>query len=271
MVGEALSPQGWQIRRLAVCASTERELARWLAQRDGAGLALDLPLAPASGLKGLAVVSRRQRHGQGQQGRLWHSPPGGLWLSAAVPWPEASASASGLALAVAVSLAEPLLELGVAVQLKWPNDLLVAGCKLAGILPRLRWRGSQLRWAQVGVGINGVNRVPPGAISLAQALGARRVHPKACPGRLLAPVLEAIARAPGLCLSPELLLDRAEALLLRPSGGLWHGGNLWQVVGLESSGGLILERSGIRTTLQQRFAQELPAQGEPSAARRADF
>lgn len=261
-----MSPQGWQLRRLPVCASTELELARWLASRDLAGLPL------AEGSRGLAVIARRQRHGQGQQGRIWHSAPGGLWLSAALPWPWAAAgNASALGLAVAVTLAESLAGLGVAVRLKWPNDLLVGGRKLAGILPRLRWRGAQVRWAQVGLGLNGINRVPVGAISLAEALGCKPFHPWATPARLLDPVLEAVARAPALCLAPELLLARADALLYRPAAGIEHAGCHWQVIGLAPSGGLILESAGGRTTLQGRFPGQLPDGAEPLAGPTVGF
>ena len=67
--GELLLP--WRLRLLPVCASTEVELSRWLHQGASAPL---------------AVLARRQRHGCGQRQRHWQSPPGGLWLSAALPW-----------------------------------------------------------------------------------------------------------------------------------------------------------------------------------------
>ena len=107
----------WQLRRLPVCASTEIELDRWLERRQAAGMSLQR----------LAVTARRQRFGHGQQGRPWLSPAGGIWLSAAIPWAGALPGTSSLGLAVAVGLAQQLEALGLAVQLKWPNDLLVCG------------------------------------------------------------------------------------------------------------------------------------------------
>lgn len=220
----------WQIRRLAVCASTERELERWLQAR---ARMVSRPMAR------LAVVSRRQRHGHGQQGRPWLSPAGGLWLSAAFPWPADPAVAAPLGLAVAEGLARQLEPLGVAVQIKWPNDLLVDGAKLAGLLPRLRWRGGAVRWAQVGVGLNGRNAVPPGAVNLATALGHRH-HPRARP-RLLEPrVLAALTWASDHALEPERVLAAAAARLWRPAAGICHGGRSWSVAGLSRSGGLWL-------------------------------
>ena len=167
-------------------------------------------------------------------------------------------------LAVAVGLALQLEALGVVAQLKWPNDVLVGGRKLAGILPRLRLRGEQVRWAQVGLGLNGINRTPSGAISLAQALSRgpsqrpsylphRPFHPKAKPQRLLKPVLAALDWAQAMAPEPELVRLQAEARLYRPAEGLLHGGQIWQVVGLESDGGLRLQRPGATFTLQRSF------------------
>jgi len=244
------------VRRFAVCASTERELERWLLSREKERR--PLPGALAGGLAGgpaggLAVVAAHQRFGHGQRGRPWDSPVGGLWLSAAMPWPTALPDSASLPLAVAVGLALQLEALGALVQLKWPNDVLVGGRKLAGILPRLRLRGAQVRWAQVGLGLNGINHPPSGAISLAQALSQGPFHPKAKPQRLLKPVLAALAWAQAMAPEPELVRQQAEARLHRPAEGLLHGGQIWQVAGLEPDGGLRLQRPGATVILQRSF------------------
>jgi len=244
------------VRRFAVCASTERELERWLRSREKERR--PLPGALAGGLAGgpaggLAVVAAHQRFGHGQRGRPWDSPVGGLWLSAAMPWPTALPDSASLPLAVAVGLALQLEALGALVQLKWPNDVLVGGRKLAGILPRLRLRGAQVRWAQVGLGLNGINHPPSGAISLAQALSQGPFHPKAKPQRLLKPVLAALDWAQAMAHEPELVRQQAEARLHRPAGGLLHGGQIWQLAGLELDGGLRLQRPGATFILQRSF------------------
>lgn len=229
-----------------MCASTEIELARWLAAREVAGRPL-----PGDGTA-LLVVARRQRFGRGQQGRLWHSPPGGLWLSAALPWPSQPGSAA-LGMAVAVGLALQLESLGVQPQLKWPNDLLLEGRKLAGLLPRLRQRGGEVRWAQVGIGLNGRNRVPPGAISLAGALAAagRAGHPQAAvrhlETRLRAALEWAVASAP----AAAHVRDQAQARLWRPAAGVAHAGRRWDVDGLELDGRLRLRSGPLLTRLQR--------------------
>ncbi|MEX0587735.1 MAG: biotin--[acetyl-CoA-carboxylase] ligase [Cyanobium sp.] len=231
------------MHRLPVCASTEIELDRWVEQRQDR----ELPVAR------LAVQARRQRFGHGQQGRPWLSPAGGLWLSAAFPWAEALPGSAALGLAVAVGLAQQLEALGLPVQLKWPNDLLVRERKLAGLLPRLRLRGKQIRWAQVGVGINGCNRVPPGAISVAQALAATHRHPQARPERLRGRVLAALDWAAAHANQPEAVRAAAESRLWRPAAGWLHDGEVWQVEGLLGDGRLRLARDGREIALQRYF------------------
>lgn len=242
-------PLSWQLRRLPVCASTEVELCRWLDQRQ-----VDRRSLPGDGLA-LAVVARHQRFGVGQQGRAWVSPPGGLWLSAALPWPASPLGKAPLALAAAVGLALQLEALGLRPRIKWPNDLLIGGRKLAGVLPRLRWRGSTLRWAQVGVGLNGTNRVPGGAISLAQALaGQRRTrcwHPLATPRRLEPLVLAALGWCAVQASAPDTIRRLAEARLWTPAAGWLHDGRHWQVRGLSSTGGLCLTDGAVHITLER--------------------
>ena len=242
--GRSLSP--WRLRGLPVCASSELELDRWLqALLPG----LDDPLPGP-----LAVIARRQRFGRGQQGRRWHSPAGGVWLSAALPWPADPAAAAAPGLAVAVGLALELEALGLEPRLKWPNDLLIAGqagrpAKLAGLLPRLRLRGGRIRWARIGIGLNGCNPVPPGATSLEQELGAWRARPQ----RLAARVLRALEWAMAMADQPQAVRRLAEQRLLVMPGS-WEGAaEGWQPIGLADDGALLLARGEQRRRLERRF------------------
>lgn len=148
-------------------------------------------------------------------------------------------------------MALQLEDLGLQPQIKWPNDLLIDGRKLAGILPRLRWRGAQVRYAQLGVGVNGVNRTPVGAISLQEALGSR-LHTQAQPERLAARVLRALEWTAAAAAQPELVRRQAEQRLWRPEW-LIHEGERWSVSGLAADGGLRLCRGTAVTVLQRRF------------------
>jgi BirA family biotin operon repressor/biotin-[acetyl-CoA-carboxylase] ligase len=83
---------------------------------------------------GTLVISRVQTGGRGRLGRHWGSPPGGLWMSVVLR-PEFDASmASRVTQTAAVAAAKALWELGVEARIKWPNDLLVDGRKICGLL-----------------------------------------------------------------------------------------------------------------------------------------
>jgi len=111
---------------------------------------------------GLVVRALEQTQGRGRRGRPWLSGPGGSYQTLAVRDPEPPRlAAGGSAIAVAIGLAGTLAAYGVKVEIKWPNDLLYRGRKLAGILTEYR-RGHLL----VGVGVNVANEVPEGATAL---------------------------------------------------------------------------------------------------------
>jgi len=250
----------WQLRRLAVCASTERELEGWLRRQPPPA-----PGQPDANRWRRLVVARRQRFGRGQRGRVWQSPPGGLWLSAAFPWPSDPANCAPVPLALALALALELEGLGrpsrpLPVAIKWPNDLQVSGRKLAGLLPRLRLRQGRVRWAQLGLGLNGINRVPPGAVALAEALqpaaptARRSFHPRATPRALELLARRAIDRAISLADQPESVRQAAEQRLWQPPDGLVRNGVSWRIAGLELDGGLrVLDRRGHPTVWRRDF------------------
>jgi len=191
-------------------------------------------------------MARRQIRGQGQWGRLWQAPAGGVWISAALPWSGPGVEAGLFGLAVAVGLAERLEAAGLTVAIKWPNDLLVDGRKVAGILPRMVHRGSRVRLARVGLGLNVVNAVPPGAIALKQLL------PRSLPLPWTAEVLTALERAMDLATVPEAVVEATEARLWARTVNDPSTAELWTVEGLAQDGALRL-RHGTRTTSWTRW------------------
>jgi BirA family biotin operon repressor/biotin-[acetyl-CoA-carboxylase] ligase len=101
-------------------------------------------LAGAGAPHGTLVTAGEQSHGRGRQGRSWIAPPGRALLCSLVirEPPRLLPLAAGVAL---VQLA------GAQAQIKWPNDVLLDGRKLAGILVEGR---PQERWAVLGIGLN---------------------------------------------------------------------------------------------------------------------
>jgi BirA family biotin operon repressor/biotin-[acetyl-CoA-carboxylase] ligase len=104
----------------------------------------------------LLLVAEKQTAGRGRAGRPWHSEPGSvLTFSLAWRFDLPLHALTGLPLAVGVALAETLAALEVPVSLKWPNDVLKEGCKLAGILiETAKADSSNSSWAVIGIGLN---------------------------------------------------------------------------------------------------------------------
>jgi BirA family biotin operon repressor/biotin-[acetyl-CoA-carboxylase] ligase len=119
-----------------------------------------LERAESAAPSGTVLVAERQSAGRGRRGRTWISAPGAsLTFSLLWRFPEESEAPAALSLVVGLALARALDACGAAgTQLKWPNDLLFQGRKLAGILIELV--PSRLRSAVIGIGLN--LRLPPG-------------------------------------------------------------------------------------------------------------
>lgn len=113
--------------------------------------------AKAGASEGLAILAHRQTAGRGRRGRQWESLPGNLNLSVllrpALPATEVSVFPL-LAGVAAADAASAFLPAEAAPMLKWPNDVLLNGAKLAGILIDAAPNTHLLDWLVIGVGIN---------------------------------------------------------------------------------------------------------------------
>lgn len=112
--------------------------------------------AQQPGAKGYVCVAEHQTAGRGRRGRQWISPYGqSLYLSAVAEFDGGAAALEGLSLAVGVVVAEALQECGVdSLSLKWPNDVLRAGRKLAGVLLEMTGDPAGQCSVVVGIGVN---------------------------------------------------------------------------------------------------------------------
>lgn len=113
-------------------------------------------LAGAGAAEGTLVLADRQTAGRGREGRGWDSPPGvGIWMTLIARPRVPSDIASLLPLASGLAVAEAIeAHCAVRITLKWPNDLLIGGRKLAGILVESSTQGARLVWVVIGVGLN---------------------------------------------------------------------------------------------------------------------
>ena len=103
----------------------------------------------------LAVIAGEQTAGVGRQGRMWHSPRGGLWITIAWPLVKPAHQMQALPLAAGHALATVLEHFySLPASIKWPNDVLVADAKIAGILCQ-SCTSLDPPCVLIGVGVNG--------------------------------------------------------------------------------------------------------------------
>jgi BirA family biotin operon repressor/biotin-[acetyl-CoA-carboxylase] ligase len=126
--------------------------------------------------EGLVAVADHQTAGRGRLGRRWESPPRANLLASVLLRPHIDPADLHLCTTVvALAAMDACLEVaGVETELKWPNDLLVDGAKVAGILAEAEFAGADLAAVVVGIGINVGWPGPPeaGGTSLQAAAGA---------------------------------------------------------------------------------------------------
>ncbi len=113
-------------------------------------------LAEQGELEGTLVVAERQTAGRGRRGRHWESPEGVNVFMTLILRPELHPSRiSGMTLLAALALAKAIKEMfSVDVAIKWPNDVIVAGKKVCGILTEMSSEENFVHYAVVGMGIN---------------------------------------------------------------------------------------------------------------------
>jgi len=143
-------------------------------------------LAESGSAEGTVVVAEAQTEGRGRRGRRWYSPPGGLYMTAVL---RPRNGAGLIPLMAGVAVAETVrTTAGVEAELKWPNDILIGGRKVGGILAESAWSGKEAMYALLGIGVNLDNRLPPDlheATTLSAETG-REIDPQ----RFLAVLLE---------------------------------------------------------------------------------
>lgn len=164
---------GCQRIEMEACGSTNDEAAR---------------LARAGAKHGTVVIAERQTLGRGRDGRVWESPPGGLYVSAVLRPSLPLVGVPAMTLAIGIALVEAVKMTGARGMLKWPNDVLVfpagqaepdrlhsGGRKLAGVLVEAQSQGNRLESVVVGIGVNLTGELPESlgerAITLAEAAG----------------------------------------------------------------------------------------------------
>ncbi len=205
-------------------------------------------LAALGAPHGTLVTAGQQSAGRGRQGRSWVAPDGRALLCSLLlrDPPRLLPLAAGVAVASVV---------GAPALVKWPNDVLIDGRKVAGILVEGR---PQERWAVVGIGLNVALRPEDFPPELRETAGTLGLGPEAIEPTLER-LLEALER--WITASPEAVLEafRArDALLDRPVR--WTGGE-GRAVGVDGEGRLVVETAQGRVELEAGEVHLVPSTG----------
>jgi BirA family transcriptional regulator, biotin operon repressor / biotin---[acetyl-CoA-carboxylase] ligase len=193
-------------------------------------------LAAAGAPHGTLVTAAEQTAGRGRQGRAWAAPPGRALLCSLVIRDPGEL----LSLAAGVAVAEVV---GPDALVKWPNDVLLAGRKVAGILVEGR---PQDGWAVIGVGLNVALREPDFPSELRATAGTLGLGPEAIEPTL-SRLLDELGR--WLPASPATVLEAIRKRdALRDQAVAWAGGQ-GRVVGIDDSGRLVLDTDHGRSAL----------------------
>jgi BirA family transcriptional regulator, biotin operon repressor / biotin---[acetyl-CoA-carboxylase] ligase len=186
-------------------------------------------LALAGAPQGTLVTAGAQSAGRGRQGRVWTAPPGRALLMSMLlrEWDALLPLRAGLAVA---DLA------GAAAVVKWPNDVLLDGRKLAGVLVEAR----PPEWAVLGIGVNvavDVDALPAEVRSRAATLGRPRSALEPTLRELLELLERRLAEPAADCLAALRARDALRDRPLRWSGGEGTG------AGIDDTGALLVRRA----------------------------
>ena len=244
MTAAPVLPAGYRLVACGEIDSTNAEAARQAARG-----------AP----DGMVVWAEAQSGGRGRNGRAWKSPPGNLYCSVLLRPRVAPAVAAQLSFVAALAVADfagAALPPGVPIQLKWPNDVLVAGRKLSGILlEAAAAQDGTLERVVVGIGVNLVHH-PEGTDTTASDLaaeGGARLPPAEALTRLTAMFDRGRRRweTEGFAPIRQAWLERAwhlgEQIRVNPGDGPVAG----RFADIDGGGALVLE---LPSGLERRIA-----------------
>ncbi|HZB17322.1 MAG TPA: biotin--[acetyl-CoA-carboxylase] ligase [Nitrososphaeraceae archaeon] len=118
-------------------------------------IALSLAEQETDNLHGTVIVSEHQTKGRGRMGRSWISPPGGIWLSIILKPKIKNSQITVLPLLSALSVCDVIKKMTkLNARVKWPNDVVIDGRKVSGILLDLSTTADKIDFVVIGIGVN---------------------------------------------------------------------------------------------------------------------
>lgn len=183
-------------------------------------------LAKAGAPATTTVLADGQTRGRGRQGRAWQSPAGrGIWLGYLVR--PVGGAAGLLAVRAGLAVARALEALEIPARVKWPNDVLIDGRKVCGILCETRWREGTPLWSAVGIGINVHGPVAADVAATAAALDEQGPVTRVAVLERLVPLLLTLPTTAVLSTAERAEWDRrdwlADRRITEPLAGIARG------------------------------------------------
>jgi BirA family biotin operon repressor/biotin-[acetyl-CoA-carboxylase] ligase len=210
-------------------------------------------LAKKGAAEGTIVIAEVQTRGRGRLSREWLSPEGGIYFTLILRPRISPAYSPRINLMVAIAVAATIRKLfGLKAALKWPNDVLIEGKKVCGILAEMDAEIDVVNFVNVGIGMNAnnsVTRFEETTISLKGALG-REISRK----EFLSALITEIERRQPLLMKADLLREwkRLSATLSKEVRVMSLGEEvIGQAIDIDATGALILKGKdgSLRTVL----------------------
>ena len=214
--------------------------------------------AKAGAPEGTLAIAECQTQGQGRRGRAWISPKGtGIWMSFLLRPEIQPEKAASLTLVAALAVSRAIeKETGLKAQIKWPNDLVINGKKICGILTEMSAEKDSIHYVVVGIGLNVNMENFPEELPFATSLliEGGRVYQKE-------PLIKAILREFESCYTDFLETENLEKLLADYNKRLVNLDNQVQIIkdkeallgtarGVNAQGELLVEtKEGIKKIL----------------------
>jgi BirA family biotin operon repressor/biotin-[acetyl-CoA-carboxylase] ligase len=233
-------PEGYALKSFDVIDSTNEEARR---------------LAAAGEQQPIWITAARQTAGRGRRGRVWESPTGNLAATLLIRPGKPAGECAQLSFAAAIAAHETVSSFapGADIAVKWPNDVLANGRKIAGLLLESASTGMVPEWLAIGIGIN-LAHFPEGTEFPATALptlGITAPNPSEALTRLAAAFAKwyEIWRANGFSPVRDAWLARAAGLGTRIRARLSDGEYWGMFEGIDETGALILREAQGKTRI----------------------
>jgi len=147
-------PVPWELRKVL----QTRFLGSKILYRNVVDSTQNIAIAIAekgNGTHGTVVIAEKQRQGRGRLKREWLSPPGGLWMSVILEPEMPTRMVTLLPFVAALAICHAIRQCtGLDAKLKWPNDVMISGKKVAGILLDISAEAEHVNYSVIGIGIN---------------------------------------------------------------------------------------------------------------------